>query len=461
MSTVFSLAEHVALAPILLGETLTSTSLVAAESSIDVLNAIFPGSDEASFSLASFVALVRREWNEPALWEQLPQKRYSVMEVCKALIAWGALQGMTHEWKENNWFKVLKELSVNDQDEVDFVRERRQSRIRITSDATFPRDASQIITAEIEDAMDPSFLENSSYSYFTASTNRISQSRLKQNLRRFSKMVLAGYGGAGLIFFGVSLTPPPPALKNTSNPLHENARTNEAHALADAIDASEREASSSKRNPAPEPPLVEKEYSWWNVLLGRHDREIFEGYAFTPATVRERRRRRRRGLSSHGSVEDIARDAGAKAPTEKVTTAIVGQERYMPRYWVLTDHGRKQVVLVFRGTFSVNELAVDLTCEPVPFTPACPDGDPDDDPDLGKEERRSSMDMPGSLPFPTKEPPEVKIESEDEYVEGETYDVHGGILRMARVMGARGKPVHQAIREALYKNKGYGTHCIY
>ena len=45
--------EFVALAPILLGESLTSTSLIAAHSSLSILTAIFPGSDEASFSLTS------------------------------------------------------------------------------------------------------------------------------------------------------------------------------------------------------------------------------------------------------------------------------------------------------------------------------------------------------------------------------------------------------------------------
>ena len=37
-----------------------------------------------------------------------------------------------------------------------------------------------------------------------------------------------------------------------------------------------------------------------------------------------------------------------------------------------------------------------------------------------------------------------------------TYDVHGGMLRMARVMGEKGKPVHTAVRDALRKNRGYG-----
>ncbi|KAI5119748.1 hypothetical protein M0805_004080 [Coniferiporia weirii] len=444
VSVVFTLAEHVALAPILFGETLTSTSLVAAESSIDVLSAMFPGSDEASFSLASFAALVKREWNEPALWEQLPQERYSITEIGQALIAWGALQGVTDEWKEKCWFKVLKEIDVNDIEEKSGLGERTMSRIRITGDDMLPRDDGQIITAEIED-VDPSSGKKTNSLLAPTSPPRVSHSRLKANLRRLSKMVLAGYGGAGLIFFGVSFTPKPPAPSNaTPNPLHENAQTFEEHTLADAVDASEREASSSFLHPAPAPTTSEKSYSWWNVLLGRHDREIFEGYAFTPATVREDRRRRR-----HNKRKESV------SSTDKMPTAVVSTEKYIPRYWVLTDHGRRQVVLVFRGTMSVNELAVDLTCDPAPFAPARSDGFPDGE---GEGDSEPIVDMPGSLPFFSDSPPpslKCKRESEDSEEEGETYDVHGGILRMSRVMGAKGKPLHLAVRRALYRNKGY------
>lgn len=38
----------------------------------------------------------------------------------------------------------------------------------------------------------------------------------------------------------------------------------------------------------------------------------------------------------------------------------------------------------------------------------------------------------------------------------EVYFVHSGMLRMARVMGEKGKAVHLAVQQALYKNKGYG-----
>ena len=157
-------------------------------------------------------------------------------------------------------------------------------------------------------------------------------------------------------------------------------------------------------------------------------------------------------------------------------TAIIGAERRMPRYWVLTDHGRRQVVLVFRGTMSLNELAVDLTCDPAPFLPASAE-DPleeelppaptvkvDED-----DENTISTPMPGSLPFPSKSssPTSSKRSSRRFSRAGsaasfitddgqEVYFVHGGMLRMARVMGEPGKPVHLAVQQALYKNKGYG-----
>lgn len=109
---------------------------------------------------------------------------------------------------------------------------------------------------------------------------------------------------------------------------------------------------------------------------------------------------------------------------------------------------------------SLNELAVDLTCDPAPFrvarTPL-----PDEE---EHEEDEEEYTMPGSLPFPPMEPPPpvhpplqswpstASMASEADGV----YIVHGGMLRMARVMGEKGKPVHRAVRHALKRNKGYG-----
>jgi len=440
-STLISLVEQVALAPILLGETITSTSIVAAESGIDTLASFFPGSDEASFSLASFVTLVRREWNEPALGHELPEKRYSVTEVGKALISWAALQGVTQEWQEDRWFEALSEIDVqepneNDDDELS---ERRKSKIHITSDAMIPQDLGQVVTADIgEVSTDHPIYENRNLNINTnamqqqrrgtsTSRHRASHLQLKSNLRRLSKIVLGGYGGAGLIFFGVSFTPTNVPSSNG------NVKATEERTLADAVDAAEQEADSSARHPAPAPfapPSQTKTYSWWNVLLGKHDKEIFEGYAFTPATVRDSSRKRRK---------------------DRPSTTTVGNEPNLPRYWILTDHGRRQVVLVFRGTMSLNELAVDLTCDPAPFKPATTSSNDSEDEDVFVD---CLDDLPSSLPFPSiVEPPTPSsfASSESERV----YKVHGGMLRMAQVMGAADKPVHRAVRDALRNNPGY------
>jgi sn1-specific diacylglycerol lipase len=114
VSTVLRLAEQITLAPIFFGEYITSTSLIAAHSSINVLSVIFPGSSEASFSLASFITLVKREWNEPLHGENLPEKQFGLTQIARAIVAWVALQGVTQEWQEKRWLQSLREIHVKD-----------------------------------------------------------------------------------------------------------------------------------------------------------------------------------------------------------------------------------------------------------------------------------------------------------------------------------------------------------
>jgi sn1-specific diacylglycerol lipase len=77
------------LAPLNFGEYNTSGSLLAAHSSINVLSVIFHRSSEASFSLASFITLVKREWNDPKFLSNLPQadRKFGLTEVARAIIA--------------------------------------------------------------------------------------------------------------------------------------------------------------------------------------------------------------------------------------------------------------------------------------------------------------------------------------------------------------------------------------
>ncbi len=90
-------------------------------------------------------------------------------------------------------------------------------------------------------------------------------------------MVLAGYGGATLLFFGVS--PNHFGIEKTtteafsgSKDVMAQEKKDEETKLANAIEASEAEAAGDATGEQEE----NKEYSWWDLISGKHDREIFE-----------------------------------------------------------------------------------------------------------------------------------------------------------------------------------------
>jgi sn1-specific diacylglycerol lipase len=195
------------------------------------------------------------------------------------------------------------------------------SRIRVISDVIFADNRSHIITADIGVAPPRAQTIFSHKAQTTRSTKtpaitvtsprQLPISELKATLRRLSKMVLAGYGGASLLFFGVPLTSAAAGRLPSGAP---QVKAEEAQ-LTNAVNASEAEAAGDV---SAEPDKVE--YSWWDVLLGRHDHEIFEKFA--------------------------------QAPDDKMKADIkIGREHLMPRFWVLADHSRGQVVLVLRGIF--------------------------------------------------------------------------------------------------------------
>jgi sn1-specific diacylglycerol lipase len=245
----------------------------------------------------------------------LPDKKFGVTSIARALIAWVALQGVTQQWQENIWFQSLREIHVEDPRRyTDSLRERKGSRVRVTSDIIFPGNRGQIISADIGEAPDTRTRTLSSRTLHSLGT-KARQSQIKLTLRRLSKIVLAGYGGASLLFFGVSLN------AHANGPSRRDRLAEEAQ-LAHAIDASEAEAAGDI-DALPDPGPVSQDYSWWDVLLGKHDQEIFESYA------------------NGGSDEEMRKKMKA--------TAVIGIQHQMPRFWVLTDHSRAQIVLVLRG----------------------------------------------------------------------------------------------------------------
>lgn len=340
VSSAIDFAETLTLAPIYLGECISSASLRAAHSSIDILSIIFPGSSEASFSLGPFIDLVKREWDNPTPSHIIPIKKYGITEVARALIAWVALQGVTQEHHESRWSPHLREVEVHSPTAGPQLK-RVPSRIRVTSDLIFPGHRGQLISADIGEApttthsrqRSASVLSRLSVSSVASSWWRDarpdhcpkSTEEVKMNLRRFSKMVLAGYGGASLLFFGVSPLFASPSAR-AKPPTVSNEKEAEEAQLEKAINDAEAEMEGTSGTLPP--PLEDNiEYSWWDILLGKHDKEIFE-------------------RSVHGGRPDAQ-----NVQSRMRATAVIGIERQMPRFWVLTDHDRRQVVLVLRGVY--------------------------------------------------------------------------------------------------------------
>ena len=251
-------------------------------------------------------------------------------------------------------------------------------------------------------------------------SHTLSNCELRLTLRRLSKMCLAGYGGASLLFFGVPAAPTPaPKI---------NSKAAEKATLEAAVEESEKVQDDSPS----------RTYPWWSMLLGRHDHDIFLHYA-----------------------------SGGTRGTD--VTAVIGDESRMPRFWVLTDHSRQQIVLVFRGTMTLNEVAVDLTCEPEEFEPACWN-DYNTDAEMARDSGTHGASLQGSQQQPTLLVPSSQrtirsssfrsVTSFDEE-EKHPYLVHGGILKMSLAMGGRGGPVFTAVNEALSRNQGYGKFLFY
>ena len=118
---------------------------------------------------------------------------------------------------------------------------------------------------------------------------------------------------------------------------------------------------------------------------------------------------------------------------------------------------------------SLNDLAVDLTCEPkeieldrstqADLPPSSPfareDGNHDDHSFIDIEDILESI--PGSYPgFLDNDVASVLSPSTSQFsISGDSYQVHGGIHKMAMEMGSVGRPVWLVVKDALKRNPSY------
>jgi len=193
-----NLAENITMVPMRIGQSITSTSLVAASGSIDVLSSIF-GTHEASFSLGEFVTLVRREWNSPIMADQLPKdkEKYSVLAVARALVAWAALQRSTSDHHVAKWVDAMEPISVEEwlTPSPELTRTpapsttSRDSRLFVMEDVFLPEHGGQLITADIGEKLLPPPLASYGREETLPARNF---GDIRLILRRLSKLCLGG-----------------------------------------------------------------------------------------------------------------------------------------------------------------------------------------------------------------------------------------------------------------------------
>ena len=256
-----------------------------------------------------------------------------------------------------------------------------RSHIRVISDVIFPgQQGPQIIAADIGEpelacsrassiylsrtkshiSLNHNFITHDADT--SADPPSLTNAEVKATLRRLSKMVLAGYGGASLLFFGVSPSAFGSSGARSSTPYSSSTsfsaamareKTVEEANLTNAVDASEAETSDGEFTGPGNENSVREEYSWWDVLLGKHDQEIFErSTAHVDDSLKGRASSNERNKSDMKatavSLMFYAHDNTVLTP---FALKVIGKEHLMPRFWVLTDHSRAQIVLVIRGQF--------------------------------------------------------------------------------------------------------------
>ena len=584
LSKSFDLVQALILSPLHIGQAVTETSLAVASSTIGAIsillgapvdpnsryefnlsykyqpkdaseaNGPFPSTSHSfTHAIPSLIRILKHEWQYPQDAEQLPAESYSALSIARAVVAWASIQSVTRLYHEKKWFSSMKEIAdwewrgkSNPQIPLHLSKQlksspeetppKRSASVQVISDVHLPDHGGEILTAEIGT---PSTLPaNPQRPQITNSQQAstqvpLSYPQLRLALRRYSHLVLGGYGGAGMVFFGIQLPSsrmsrdgsgnisgkfdgagsmfgldftaprrnsekhgsdgsqslPMPLPEGTSPALHfdlnlatnKNQNTPEASilpqsliehdetkTLTDVVRGAEedevREAWPVTNSPPAEENISPSNstselpaYSWWNLIRGKHDKEIFEAFATHGAATPPSR------TSPLPSMPNLSSPKSTSPPL-----VHAGIAEKIPRFWVLTDHSRKQVTLVLRGnltedvcisytltdyfslqgTMTLNEVAIvssihlfsaslrsnilcqqDLACANVPFSPAKT---------AGQEDVRnfSEEGQQGGLPC-------------------SEYRVHEGMYELAKTMGLPGKPVHQVVADSLASNDGY------
>lgn len=235
----------------------------------------------------------------------------------------------------------------------------------------------------------------------------------------------------------------------------------------------------------PPPPRQGTSYSYLDILRGQADADLFHRVAELE-----------HGLAQEGSYDETPSQAGSAAERLRRIKQRVARPS-KPRYYVVTDHTNAKIILVLRGSLTLGDLAIDLTCESARFEWELWHGDEgrraggalneedQDEEDAGSEVPMAAQDFSSeaaasvvgsaateslstvsaeTAPGPaTREKQPLEDEDEnggrgetrEERVPRGSYIVHEGMYETAKEIGEPGRPVHRAVRAALARHPGY------
>lgn len=474
IASFFDAISLVAVGGIDLTSAVTSAGLGAAGSGVEGVRRAL--GSEVLRSLLEFSKLVKREWN--AQDDSLPPggiPAYSIVGITKALTTWVSIQLVTRSFQERRMLQGLYEIDTDKlKEEVEALRQTHhvgatsaplvpitaagstaeanssgnQADVRITSNQILTGEYSgNVIGAEIGH-------KNGSSARLPGSTlsdepaRPLSDAEAVHNLQRYSKLVLGVYGGMALYWLnsmpaGSQTLLSDSAPSSTANAVaagqsgvifsaeEEFMRKDQAEflqaaaemELEDEEDEEEEQPLTAASNGAA--PVTVKDskgrassYNLWDVISGTHDEDLFHHTANLE-----------RGAATVGQYQDDHSAATNRTPYNPKDKAKPSK----PRFYVVTDHPRKTIILVLRGTLSVGDVAADLTCESVPFT--------------FDAEVQKNIDNTTNA---------ITAAKGGRFV-GEAHGdlCHEGMYITAHEIGAPGRSVHRAVAAALAANAGY------
>lgn len=511
---MFDLVSTLALGGIDAGSALTSAGLGAASSGVEGIRRSL--GSEVIKSLGQFVKLVQREWNaqnDDLPPGGIPG--FGLTGVTRALVVWICIQMVTREYHEKSMLKQLEEIDavqLRKEIEDEHAEEReRETRSRASSNASHLNQIRiaghadgdrQVVIGE--QGVDPS---SEGASSFATTPGPLSDKEALKGLLRYSPLVLAVYGGTALAWLGALPKDDPEVdrARRTTSQAQSGRATADSNIPPDGLTREQDEESflraaammdlteeeregeaarmkagrrarphintatgqvifSSDESAAPGTPLAASStsaptttaataevadsdrpsmssgpdsYSYLDILSGRHDEDIFHRAGnLQPEHV------------SAGSYLPEP-DAPPEPPRSKDSIARPSQ----PRYYIVTDHKARKIILILRGSLTLGDIAADLTCESREFHFPDPESRPG-------AKRAEANGGGSSVPFPASNA-STSLHSEKVLGDQGAHDdeprciVHEGMYETSLAVGSPGAPVHRAVRKALEASPSY------